>query len=396
MEKTSVRLAALVVVLAVCPAAFAQITVTNATFPAAGDTLRMAIDDAPDAAVVVVSPPGFDLVWDYSGLQVDSTYAIIFRPAGEGNAEVPDAELFTVFAPALERYYNVTEDRIEVTADYGTPLDLFVPSLFQYNPPLGDRYAPLNFFDTRASSSGILYAEAPEAFTPALVASLRQFIQPDSLRYRIAINQLQAVDAFGALTIPGGTYTVLREKQTRFTETRIDAKIPPLGWLDVTDIAKLMAGFRGLGVDTTTTYRFFNDMVKEPIAVLHAGPDPLRVLQAEFTYMPPTGTGRQRPTSGLPEGYVLHTSYPNPFRSQTTVSYDVPEQAEVRVEIYNALGVSVRSLEEGAVSPGRHRMVWDARDDAGRQVASGLYVVKMVAVGREGPVTVTRAVTLIR
>ncbi len=83
------------------------------------------------------------------------------------------------------------------------------------------------------------------------------------------------MDAWGSLTIPGPApnppYPVLREKQTQYVERRIDAKINPLGWLDVTDYAianNLGGGIDYFGVDTTSTYFFFNDAAKEEIAVV--------------------------------------------------------------------------------------------------------------------------------
>ena len=83
----------------------------------------------------------------------------------------------------------------------------------------------------------------------------------------MSISGTDVVDAYGTVSIPGGTYDVLREKRTRYQETRIDARIPPLGWLDITDNS-IQAGFNGLGVDTTVSYYFHNDVAKEPIAIV--------------------------------------------------------------------------------------------------------------------------------
>jgi hypothetical protein len=112
-------------------------------------------------------------------------------------------------------------------------------------------------------------------------------VTPDSLRYRMAINQISTVDGYGTLSIPGGSYNVLREKTTRYTESRLDAKIPPLGWLDITDNA-ISSGFgSGLGVDTSTHYSYYNDVAKEPIAVVHTGSDALIPLSVTFKAPPP-------------------------------------------------------------------------------------------------------------
>lgn len=248
-----------------------QITVTNATFPAAGDTLRMAVDYSP-GTIGSLTPPGFQ-DWDFTGLSADSTYHIVYRPVNEGSvgASLPDAELFAELSPGAEHYYNVTDTRFELMAYNGIlPYDLVANNTFNYIPPLPERFAPLNFFDIHASATGFLETFVPSDFSPLLMLQLTiqtNNVKIDSMRYRLAINSFEAVDAFGSMSIPGGIYEVLRVKRTRYTETRIDAKIPPLGWLDITDQA-IMAGFFGLGVDTTYTYLFFNDVSKEPIAVV--------------------------------------------------------------------------------------------------------------------------------
>lgn len=269
----------------------AQITVTNATFPVAGDTLKMAIDNSP-TGIVWLTPPGGPQTWDYTSLQVDATQNIIFKPASQGSqgTNVPGAELYTPLPLTAENYYNVTAIRFELQTYWGIlPYDLVANNLFDYAPPLPVRRAPLNFFDINASSSGFLEQFLPSAFPPLLMINLAQQTgnaQIDSMRYRVAISGTEVVDGWGTVSIPGGTYDVLREKRTRYTETRLDAKIPPLGWLDITDQA-IQAGFNGLGVDTTLAYYFHNDVAKEHIAVLTINNAQNAVEQAMFKYINP-------------------------------------------------------------------------------------------------------------
>lgn len=266
---------------------FAQITITSATFPAAGDTLRTAIDYAPPSGISVVTPPGGGQVWDLSGLEAEATQEVIYHPANSGTvgAQVPGAELFTAGSLVTETYYNVTDTKFEMQAYYGIlPYDLVANNIFEYYPPLPERSAPLNFFDINASSSGFLELFVPSAFSPLLMIQLAaqtNNAQIDSMRYRVAISGIDVVDGFGTMSIPGGTFDVLREKRTQYTETRIDAKIPPLGWLDITDNA-IQAGFFGLGVDTTVSYYFHNDVAKEPIAIVTLNNEQNAVTQVVF------------------------------------------------------------------------------------------------------------------
>ncbi|MCK6562269.1 T9SS type A sorting domain-containing protein [bacterium] len=367
-----------VVALMCCAPAFAQITVTNATFPSAGDTLKMAVNNSPSVINLIFTPPGGPQTWDLSGLNVDATQNFIFRAASEGSVsgQVSGAELVTLPpTPHAEEYYNVTANRFELQAYYGiAPYDLVSNSLFHYNPPLTERQAPLNFFDIYASSSGILERFLPSAFKPALVAALPATL--DSLRYRMAISQIDVVDAYGSMSIPGGTYDVLREKRTRYTETRLDGKHPILGWLDITNDA-IQAGFHGLGVDTTVFFYFYNDVAKEPIARVTLNAAQSAAQQTLFRYNPAV-TSVASNESNIPSSYVLHGNYPNPFNPTTVISFQLPVYSEVTLSIFNTNGQLVKQLVAGEMSAGRHSFTWDATNERGERVASGvyLYVIK--------------------
>ena len=278
---------AIMLCLAASTAAQAQITVTNATFPVAGDTLKTAVAANPAIGIAAYTAPGFNQVWDLSGLQLSTTKTIIFKPASQGTvgAQVPGAELFTVNSPGTEDYYNVTSNRFESQAYYGiAPYDLVANNIFDYTPTMPERYAPLNFFDIYQSSSGIHEGFLPSAFTPSLVAALS--VQFDSLRYRVSINRIDVVDASGTMSIPGGTYNVLRQKRTEYRETRLDGKHSILGWIDITDDA-YQAGFNGLDVDTIVTYFFYNDIAKEPIAAVTFNNDLNTAIQVVYKYNAP-------------------------------------------------------------------------------------------------------------
>lgn len=85
------------------------------------------------------------------------------------------------------------------------------------------------------------------------------------------------------------------------------------------------------------------------------------------------------PSANLPLQFALHPNYPNPFNPTTTIQYDLPEQARVRITVYNMVGQVVRTLVDRQVSPGQHETIWDGRDDSGRPVSSGLYLYRMTA-----------------
>ena len=81
----------------------------------------------------------------------------------------------------------------------------------------------------------------------------------------------------------------------------------------------------------------------------------------------------------MPSGFALHQNYPNPFNPSTTIRYDLPAQAEIRLTVYDVLGRKVRTLVQQNQSAGAHTVVWDGRDASGRQLASGVYVYRLQA-----------------
>ena len=80
----------------------------------------------------------------------------------------------------------------------------------------------------------------------------------------------------------------------------------------------------------------------------------------------------------IPTQFALHQNYPNPFNPSTQISFDVPEGSElVRLNIYNILGKKVSTLLNNVMSPGMHKIEWNAKDNEGNPVASGIYFYEL-------------------
>ncbi len=77
----------------------------------------------------------------------------------------------------------------------------------------------------------------------------------------------------------------------------------------------------------------------------------------------------------LPEARnLLRPNYPNPFYPLTTFEYEVREQADVDITVYDVLGRPVKNLVNRMHDAGAHRTMWDGTDEAGRHVAPGFYL----------------------
>ena len=77
---------------------------------------------------------------------------------------------------------------------------------------------------------------------------------------------------------------------------------------------------------------------------------------------------------GLPTSYILEQNYPNPFNPETVIGYQLPEAGYVTLSIYNVLGQKVKTLVDGQCYAGRYTVVWDGKDESGREVTSGVYL----------------------
>jgi hypothetical protein len=80
----------------------------------------------------------------------------------------------------------------------------------------------------------------------------------------------------------------------------------------------------------------------------------------------------------IPTEYAIG-AYPNPFNPTTTINYDLPNNEQVSIVIYDVLGQEVRRLVDQTMTAGRYTARWDARDNLGRSVGSGVYIAKIEA-----------------
>ncbi|RMF69991.1 MAG: T9SS C-terminal target domain-containing protein [Calditrichaeota bacterium] len=78
-----------------------------------------------------------------------------------------------------------------------------------------------------------------------------------------------------------------------------------------------------------------------------------------------------------PLAFELLPNYPNPFNPETTIRYQLPEAGRVTLTIYNLLGQKVRTLVNQNRSSGSYTVVWDGRNDAGKELSSGVYLYKL-------------------
>ncbi len=94
----------------------------------------------------------------------------------------------------------------------------------------------------------------------------------------------------------------------------------------------------------------------------------------------------------LPQEFRLYPNFPNPFNPSTTIGYDLPKTTQVVVAVHDVAGRKVRSLVNQEQHSGHKAVVWDATDDSGRSVSSGVYIYRVAT----STGTVSRKMVLLR
>jgi flagellar hook assembly protein FlgD len=96
--------------------------------------------------------------------------------------------------------------------------------------------------------------------------------------------------------------------------------------------------------------------------------------------------------SEMPETLELKSAYPNPFNAEVVISYFLETNERVTLSIYDIRGTKIRTLFCGVQNPGHYAFQWDAQDDDGVSVASGLYIFQLTAGAR----TLSDKITLLK
>jgi len=82
----------------------------------------------------------------------------------------------------------------------------------------------------------------------------------------------------------------------------------------------------------------------------------------------------------LPNNFFLSSAIPNPFNLTATIQFGIPygHGNNVKVEVLDQNGRLVRTLWDKSTAPGYYSVVWDGRDNSGREVPVGVYFCRMI------------------
>ncbi|MYB69173.1 MAG: M6 family metalloprotease domain-containing protein [Gemmatimonadetes bacterium] len=124
-------------------------------------------------------------------------------------------------------------------------------------------------------------------------------------------------------------------------------------------------------------YPWFNDVAIHPATpewVYAATPRGLFRLRSEGI-----DTAVQGAVAALPAASALLPNYPNPFNSRTILCYRLTHAGAAELVVYDLLGQRVRTIAKGVQPAGEYQIPWDGRDEEGRLVGSGVYLLRLKA-----------------
>ena len=84
-------------------------------------------------------------------------------------------------------------------------------------------------------------------------------------------------------------------------------------------------------------------------------------------------------TDGMPTEFGLNQNYPNPFNPTTSISFSMPKDGHVLLQVYDVTGALVKTLVDQTMRAGNMQAAWDGTNLSGNKVASGVYLYRMAA-----------------
>jgi hypothetical protein len=126
---------------------------------------------------------------------------------------------------------------------------------------------------------------------------------------------------------------------------------------------ELVSPYSNRGWEYTTSYATARDRETQDIS--------LRVVANEAVGI------EDNPT--LPANFSLLQNYPNPFNANTEIAFNLQKKCNVTIDIYNIAGQKVKTLVNGDLNAGSHKLIWNGKTDDGNQTASGVYFYRLSA-----------------
>lgn len=248
-------------------------------------------------------------------------------------------------------------------------MDLYVGLFFDWDV--------INYGDNSArydASRRLGYAQS-EQFNPTAFAGTKLLNRYSGISYRAIDNPGELYDGF----TNGEKWSFLSGGiQTESLNTVDVATLLSAGPFVIDPDSSIIVGFAVIGAGSLEDMETSADAAQELWDL----------------YFEEVGIGDE--VAVIPDVFALHQNFPNPFNPLTAVPYDVPEIADVKIDIYNILGQKVRTLVTGEHEPGFYRAIWNGKNDQGALVTTGVYIYRVTALSKaSGEVAFTKTRKLV-
>jgi hypothetical protein len=153
-----------------------------------------------------------------------------------------------------------------------------------------------------------------------------------------------------------------------------------------------------LGIDLPEGWVQYYNITDKSLKLVLAGATPLTTTDLGILKLNTDGSGASSTLSGefrinenqtqemetktveaLPRDYKLSQNYPNPFNPVTNINFQIPEKLKVTIEVFDIQGNKVKTLMNGELNAGYHKVSWNASNDFGDRQPSGLYFYSLQA-----------------
>lgn len=104
--------------------------------------------------------------------------------------------------------------------------------------------------------------------------------------------------------------------------------------------------------------------------------DQTQLVEVVYQEVDLTGVAGIKENKQMPKEFDLAQNYPNPFNPTTKIAFTVPA-GNVTLEIFDILGQKVKTLVNKSYTAGTYEEVWNGMNDAGKMVATGVYLYKL-------------------
>ena len=335
---------------------------------------------------------------------IEGTTQFVIQPTSDTEAEGSEMIKLTATATGL------AGDEVEITiSDPGSTMDdmddpddpddsslAFSNTVANQEYTSGETITPLVLPEATGGTPPFTYSLSTPPAGLSFVAATRTISgTPTAVTEGALIMIYTVLDSAGGVVALTFTITVNEELTFGdFFDLFGSGKVVPTALHDATEISEFIVGQRvegfvlpeASGGTAPLTYSLSPalpaGLTFDAVTRTIAG-TPRAAAETVYTYTVADANGATASLllQTLPTAFSLADNFPNPFNPTTTIQYALPQAADVELTVYNIVGQPIRTLVAEHQSAGRYAVEWDATNDSGHSLSSGMYFYRLETGG---------------